>query len=209
MVRGRRALPPHLAGQARARPRRHRRRLCPPAQGRRRPLDAAGGGHRGQYRRGAPRTPRSRSCFSIRRAGRWRRGGPRSRSRPCDRAVAHLSLESPSPTLWSVESPTLYTVRTTVRQDGAAGGRGGDALRLPHAAASIRTSGFFLNDQPVKLQGVCIHQDHAGRRRRRARFDHRLPPAAAEGDGLQRHPLARTMRRPASCSTPPTGWASW
>ena len=22
--------------------------------------------------------------------------------------------------------------------------------------------GFFLNDKPVKIQGVCIHQDHAG-----------------------------------------------
>ena len=29
-------------------------------------------------------------------------------------------------------------------------------------SVSTLTKGFFLNDEPLKLQGVCNHQDHAG-----------------------------------------------
>jgi beta-galactosidase len=78
-----------------------------------------------------------------------------------DRAVARLSLAVAEPKLWSIESPTLYSVRTTVRQAGAVVD---EAVTL----CGFRTQrfdpdkGFFLNDRPVKIQGVCIHQDHAG-----------------------------------------------
>ena len=80
---------------------------------------------------------------------------------PLDGAVARLSLEVAEPRLWSVETPTLYQVRTTVR---AAGAVTDEATTL----CGFRTQrfdpdhGFFLNDKPVKIQGVCIHQDHAG-----------------------------------------------
>ncbi|MFI4950185.1 MAG: beta-galactosidase GalA [Caulobacterales bacterium] len=80
---------------------------------------------------------------------------------PLDRGIARLSLEIAQPRLWSIEAPTLYAVRTTVRSAGAATD---EAVTL----CGFRTQrfdpdhGFFLNDKPVKIQGVCIHQDHAG-----------------------------------------------
>lgn len=80
---------------------------------------------------------------------------------PLERSVARLSLELAEPRLWSIETPTLYAVRTTVRQAGA---ERDAAVTL----CGFRTErfdpdhGFFLNDKPVKIQGVCIHQDHAG-----------------------------------------------
>jgi len=78
-----------------------------------------------------------------------------------DRAVAELSIDVVDPQLWSIETPKLYQVRTTVRQ-------GGLVLDEAVTLCGFRTQrfdpdrGFFLNDQPVKIQGVCIHQDHAG-----------------------------------------------
>ena len=58
-------------------------------------------------------------------------------------------------------SPNLYTVRTTVLSDN----RPVDAVDTPCGFRTIRfdaKEGFFLNDQPLKLQGTCNHQDHAG-----------------------------------------------
>ena len=78
-----------------------------------------------------------------------------------DKAEAALLLDPGSPRLWSVEMPTLYTVRTRVL-------RGGVAIDERRVAIGFRTirfdvdKGLFLNDRSVKLKGVCIHQDHAG-----------------------------------------------
>ena len=78
-----------------------------------------------------------------------------------ERSVARLSLQVANPQLWSIETPRLYQVRTTVRQNGVTVD---EAVTL----CGFRTQrfdpdhGFFLNDKPVKIQGVCIHQDHAG-----------------------------------------------
>ncbi|WP_372785589.1 beta-galactosidase GalA [Phenylobacterium sp.] len=80
---------------------------------------------------------------------------------PLERSVARLSLEVVQPHLWSIETPTLYQVRTTVRLGAA-------AVDEAATLCGFRTQrfdpdrGFFLNDKPVKIQGVCIHQDHAG-----------------------------------------------
>ena len=75
------------------------------------------------------------------------------------------------------------------------------------ASARIRFDadrGFLLNDKPVKLKGVCIHQDHAGVGVAVPDALLRLAAAAAEGDGLQRDPLfaQRAGRRAARrCAT--------
>ena len=80
---------------------------------------------------------------------------------PLERSVARLSLEVAQPRLWSIETPVLYQVRTSVRVGGAASD---EAVTL----CGFRSQrfdpdhGFFLNDRPVKIQGVCMHQDHAG-----------------------------------------------
>lgn len=80
---------------------------------------------------------------------------------PLDSAALHASLAVPSPRLWSVETPTLYTVAVSLERDG----RVVDARRVEVGFRTIRfdaDKGLFVNDQPVKLKGVCLHLDHAG-----------------------------------------------
>ena len=78
-----------------------------------------------------------------------------------DRSEARLVLEAGTPRLWSVDDPALYTVRTRVS-------RAGQVVDETTTSAGFRTlrfdaaQGFFLNDRPLKIQGVCLHQDHAG-----------------------------------------------
>lgn len=77
------------------------------------------------------------------------------------RQVVVGSMEVAAPRLWSLEQRNLYSVRTRVLQ-------GGKVLDEVTTRCGFRTQrfdaerGFFLNEQHVKLQGVCIHQDHAG-----------------------------------------------
>lgn len=65
------------------------------------------------------------------------------------------------PKLWSIDSPTLYTVVTTISQRGNVV----DRYTTPFGFRSLKwdaDKGFFLNGRRVQLQGVCDHQDHAG-----------------------------------------------
>jgi beta-galactosidase len=76
-------------------------------------------------------------------------------------ASVALPLAVAAPKLWSPARTNLYTVTTTVRR----GGKVVDRVALRTGFRSIRfdaAQGFFLNGEHVKLQGVCIHQDHAG-----------------------------------------------
>ncbi len=76
-------------------------------------------------------------------------------------AVAQLPLAIPAPVLWSVAQPRLYQVSTRILQAGKAV----DEVALHTGLRTIRfdaNKGFFLNGEHMKLQGVCIHQDHAG-----------------------------------------------
>lgn len=72
-------------------------------------------------------------------------------------AATHLD----APRLWSPDAPHLYTARVEVIVDGVTR----DAEQFPFG---VRTPvfdparGFFLNGQPLKIQGTCNHQDHAG-----------------------------------------------
>jgi beta-galactosidase len=62
------------------------------------------------------------------------------------------------PQLWSLDHPDIYTAVTTVY----AGDRQVDEYRTPFGIRSLRfdpNAGFFLNGQPMKLKGVCIHHD--------------------------------------------------
>lgn len=80
---------------------------------------------------------------------------------PLEQAMLAASLAVPSPALWSVETPTLYTVAVTLERDGVVI----DTRRVPVGFRTIRfdpAHGLFLNDRPVKLKGVCLHLDHAG-----------------------------------------------
>ncbi len=72
-------------------------------------------------------------------------------------ATAKLS----NPALWSVDAPNLYSAIVTVESNG----KPSDAERV---SFGVRTAifdadkGFFLNGKPLKIQGTCNHQDHAG-----------------------------------------------
>jgi beta-galactosidase/beta-glucuronidase len=67
----------------------------------------------------------------------------------------------PNPNLWSPKSPSLYRLRSTVR----AGDKERDVVETTFGVRSIRfdaAGGFFLNGAPLKLHGVCLHQDAGG-----------------------------------------------
>jgi beta-galactosidase len=68
------------------------------------------------------------------------------------------NLSVRSPRLWSVESPSMYYVRTSVWT----GGQMVDDITTPFGIRRIRwdsKKGLFLNDRPTVLKGVCIHHD--------------------------------------------------
>jgi beta-galactosidase len=71
------------------------------------------------------------------------------------------SATVPQPQLWSLETPRLYTLETTVRANGQVV----DHTTTPFGIRTIRydaDKGFFLNGQAIKIQGTCNHQDFAG-----------------------------------------------
>ena len=71
-------------------------------------------------------------------------------------SVQRLSVASP--TLWSVTTPNLYTLRSTLQS-------GGEQLDQETTTFGIREvkfdvdRGFLLNGEHVKMNGVCIHGD--------------------------------------------------
>jgi beta-galactosidase len=68
------------------------------------------------------------------------------------------SAEVASPKLWSPESPMLYTAASKV----FIGKHATDNLQTSFGIRSIRfdaRQGFFLNGQPMKFKGVCLHHD--------------------------------------------------
>jgi beta-galactosidase len=68
------------------------------------------------------------------------------------------AIKVSDPTLWSLDNPYLYTVRTQVRE-------GSNVVDQYDTTVGIRTiafdvdRGFLLNGQHVKLNGVCLHND--------------------------------------------------
>jgi beta-galactosidase len=70
-------------------------------------------------------------------------------------------MDVAQPKLWSVESPSLYRMVTTVK----AGGVKTDTTETPFGIRTIEfdpDKGFILNGQRVKIKGFCDHQQHAG-----------------------------------------------
>ena len=63
--------------------------------------------------------------------------------------------------LWSLDNPYLYRAVVLVRE----GGHIVDSMTVRFGIRTVtidKDKGLFLNGQPVKVQGVCCHQDHAG-----------------------------------------------
>ncbi|MCJ7446967.1 MAG: DUF4982 domain-containing protein [Bacteroidales bacterium] len=64
----------------------------------------------------------------------------------------------PSPKLWSVDTPVLYSLVTQIMVDG----KPVDEVKTPFGIRSIRydvDKGFFLNGLNIKMNGVCLHHD--------------------------------------------------
>ncbi len=66
------------------------------------------------------------------------------------------------PKRWDVDCPKLYNLKVEVLDED------GNVLDEQVERIGFRTiridadKGFFLNDRPLKIKGVCCHQDHAG-----------------------------------------------
>ncbi|MCW5941436.1 MAG: DUF4982 domain-containing protein [Fimbriimonadaceae bacterium] len=68
--------------------------------------------------------------------------------------TADLTVAAPK--RWSVDEPTLYTAEATIGSDTVSKAIGFRTFRFDP------DKGFFLNDRPLRIQGTCNHQDHAG-----------------------------------------------
>ena len=69
-----------------------------------------------------------------------------------------LSGAMAEPHLWSVDDPYLYEMVTEYTVDG----ENYVADRTPVGVRKLtfdKDQGFFLNDQPMKMKGVCVHHD--------------------------------------------------
>jgi beta-galactosidase len=80
---------------------------------------------------------------------------------PGQKTEVEQRLEVASPRLWSVESPTLYMLRTELLD----GRQAVDAVVTPfgiRTTAWDKDRGFLLNGRPVKLNGVNLHHDGGG-----------------------------------------------
>lgn len=80
--------------------------------------------------------------------------------------IIRQSAELDSPHLWSTDHPYLYTVNTIVKRDGKAT----ESIATPYGICSTswpktRHDGdqrFFLNGQPVFINGVCEYEHEFG-----------------------------------------------
>lgn len=67
-------------------------------------------------------------------------------------------VQMDAPVLWSVDSPYLYALESVVWS----GDKMVDVYHTPFGVRSFRfdpDAGFFLNDEPLKMKGVNLHQD--------------------------------------------------
>lgn len=77
---------------------------------------------------------------------------------PKDTVDVTQQLNLENPVLWSIDTPSMYTMKTIVK----IGRKTVDDYRTPFGVRTIEFTadrGFFLNGQQVKLKGLCLHQD--------------------------------------------------
>jgi len=80
---------------------------------------------------------------------------------PWSRGDVRQETTISNPSLWSPETPTLYTMVTTLAVNGT-------TVDQYETSFGVRTihfdanEGFFLNGKRVEVKGTCNHQDHAG-----------------------------------------------
>ena len=83
------------------------------------------------------------------------------RIHPWEQKEVQPVIDVANPKLWSIESPHLYRLVTTLRVGDAEV----DRYETPFGIRSIvfdPDRGFLLNGNPVKIKGFCDHLQHAG-----------------------------------------------
>ena len=81
---------------------------------------------------------------------------------PSDGAATYnTNTQLANPALWSTKEPNLYSAIITVESEGKVRDRERITFGVRKAVFDAN-GGFFLNGQPLKIQGTCNHQDHAG-----------------------------------------------
>lgn len=73
-------------------------------------------------------------------------------------ATVEQDVLAANPTLWTVDAPTLYTVRTEIKQNGKVVDTYDVDFGYRFFSFDADT-GFSLNGQNMKLKGVCMHHD--------------------------------------------------
>lgn len=71
------------------------------------------------------------------------------------------TISLPHPRWWNPDDPYLYRAVVLLKSGGAVI----DSVKILFGVRTISMSpdkGLFLNGRPLKIQGVCCHQDHAG-----------------------------------------------
>ncbi len=67
-------------------------------------------------------------------------------------------LQLVAPALWSLETPILYNLHTTIVKDGVVQDHVETAFGI-RTATFDKDRGFLLNGSQVKINGVCLHHD--------------------------------------------------
>jgi len=70
-------------------------------------------------------------------------------------------LNVPSPHLWDVDDPYLYTLDAEISVNGEVTDTHTQTFGIRTVSVD-RQNGFILNGRPMKLRGGCIHHDHGG-----------------------------------------------
>ncbi len=77
---------------------------------------------------------------------------------PSSTTEEQQKIEISSPSLWSLETPYLYTLHSTIVEDQDTV----DEMDSPFGIRNIvydKDNGFLLNGKKVKIKGVCLHHD--------------------------------------------------
>lgn len=75
-----------------------------------------------------------------------------------EKMIFNQQLKIKKPQLWSIETPSLYNAISKVFVNNVFT----DEYKTTFGCRTIRfdkDKGFFLNEKPVKIQGVCLHHD--------------------------------------------------
>ena len=77
------------------------------------------------------------------------------------RMCVRVGMRLDNPELWDVESPYLYRLEMVLYADGNELDRRSLRFGIKDVVFD-KDRGMFLNGRPIKIKGVCCHQDHAG-----------------------------------------------